>query len=110
MSRAVNTGCREQEICNLKWEWEVNIPELNTNVFILPEHITKNNEERVVVLNSVSLSVVEAQRSKHPSRVFTCPKGNLKHGTSRLESHCVRSTILAGKVLESELLMLTSVK
>lgn len=31
----------------------------------------KNNEERVVVLNSVSNSVINAQRGKHPSRVFT---------------------------------------
>ena len=34
---AVNTGCREQEICRLRWDWEVNIPELETSVFILPE-------------------------------------------------------------------------
>ena len=25
---AVNTGCRDQEICQLRWEWEINIPEL----------------------------------------------------------------------------------
>jgi len=29
----VNTGCREQEVCGLRWEWEVRIPELNTSVF-----------------------------------------------------------------------------
>ena len=25
---AVNTGCRDQEVCNLRWEWEVAVPEL----------------------------------------------------------------------------------
>jgi integrase len=25
---AVNTGCRDQEICELRWEWEIKIPEL----------------------------------------------------------------------------------
>jgi integrase len=44
---AVNTGCREQEICQLRWEWEVDIPELETSVFILPESITKTGMERV---------------------------------------------------------------
>ena len=26
----VNTGCREQEVCGLRWEWEVEVPELET--------------------------------------------------------------------------------
>lgn len=82
---ALNTGCREKEICELRWEWEVQIPELETSVFILPDWVTKNNEERVVVLNSVARSVVDAQRGKHPARVFTCPQGNKKRGTYRLE-------------------------
>jgi integrase len=30
----VNTGCREQEVCLLRWEWEVEVPELDTSVFI----------------------------------------------------------------------------
>ena len=32
----VNTGCREQEVCQLRWEWEVKVPELATSLFILP--------------------------------------------------------------------------
>ncbi len=82
---ALHTGCREQEICQLRWEWEIQIPELDTSVLILPDWVTKNNEERVVVLKSVAKSVVDARRGKHPSRVFTCPQGNKKRGTFRLE-------------------------
>jgi hypothetical protein len=54
---AVHTGCREQEICQLRWEWEVDIPELETSVFILPLSLTKTGTERVVMLNSVAQSL-----------------------------------------------------
>ena len=47
----VNTGCREQEVCSLQWEWEVEVPELDTSLFIIPETRVKNGEERLVVLN-----------------------------------------------------------
>ena len=30
---AVNTGCRNAETCGLRWDWEVEVPELNTTVF-----------------------------------------------------------------------------
>lgn len=82
---ALNAGCREKEICQLRWEWEIQIPEINTSVFVLPEWVTKNSEERVVVLNSVATSVVNAQRGNHPSRVFTCPHGSKRRGDKRLE-------------------------
>ena len=68
---AVNTGCREQEICQLRWDWEVDVPELKTSVFILPEAITKTSTERVVVLNSIASCVVESRRGSHPDNVFT---------------------------------------
>ena len=29
----VNTGCRDQEVCGLQWDWEVAVPELGTSVF-----------------------------------------------------------------------------
>lgn len=38
----VNTGCREQEVCGLKWEYEVKVPELSTSVFIIPACKVKN--------------------------------------------------------------------
>lgn len=68
---AVNTGCREQEICQLRWDWEVAIPELKTSVFILPETVTKTSTERVVVLNAIARRVIESRRGKHGEFVFT---------------------------------------
>src|SRR6266446_1059386 len=66
----VNTGLREQEVCGLKWGYEVKVPELNTSVFIIPGEKVKNGEERVVVLNRVAKSVVESQRGFHADYVF----------------------------------------
>ncbi|MCP5299063.1 MAG: tyrosine-type recombinase/integrase [Chromatiaceae bacterium] len=67
----VNTGCREQEVCQLRWDWEVDVPELETSVFLIPSTIVKNKEDRLVVLNDVAKSVIDAERGKHETHVFT---------------------------------------
>jgi integrase len=74
----VNTGTREQEVCSLRWEWEVDVPELKASVFIIPGKAvapdwtgTKNKEDRVVVLNRSARIAVESQRGKHDKYVFT---------------------------------------
>ena len=66
----VNTGTREQEVCGLRWDYEVKVPELDTSVFIIPGDRVKNGEERLVVLNRVARSVIEGQRGIHPEFVF----------------------------------------
>ncbi len=68
---AVNTGCREQEVCQLRWDWEVDLPDWETSVFILPASITKTRTERVVVLNAVVHRVIESRRGIHKEYVFT---------------------------------------
>jgi len=67
----VNTGCRDREVCLLRWEWEVAIPELNTSVFIIPSTWVKNGQERLVVINQTARSVIESVRGQHPDYVFT---------------------------------------
>jgi len=66
----VNTGCREQEVSQLRWDYEVKVPELDTSVFIIPKDYVKNGEERLVVLNRVARSVVDSMRGLHPTHVF----------------------------------------
>jgi integrase len=66
----VNTGLREKEVCGLKWDCEVKVPELGTSVFIIPGQQIKNGEERLVVLNRVARSVVDSVRGMHPEYVF----------------------------------------
>ena len=68
---AVNTGCRDSEVCNLRWDWEVQVPQLETFVFIIPGSFVKNGDDRLVVLNDVAKSVVNAKRGNDRSYVFT---------------------------------------
>lgn len=67
----VNTGCREQEVCQLQWKWEVDIPELNTSVFLIPKSLVKNRQDRLVVLNETAKAVIDKQRAQHATHVFT---------------------------------------
>ena len=67
---AVNTGCRDQEICGLRWDWEVRVTELGTSMFLIPGTQVKNAEERLIVLNRLAASVVEEVRGQHPEFVF----------------------------------------
>jgi integrase len=67
---AVNTGCRDGEICNLRWEWEVEVTEVGISVFIVPASQVKNGDERLVVLNRIAASVVAARRGQHQTHVF----------------------------------------
>jgi integrase len=68
---AVNTGCRSGEICRFSWDWEVAVPEIDDSVFIIPDLVAKNGQERIVVLNRIARKVVEGERGKHPGIVFT---------------------------------------
>jgi len=83
---AVNTGLRSGEICRLRWDWEVLVPEIGSSVFLIPDEVAKNGQERVVVLNRIARSVVEAERNKHPRNVFTY-KGQ---AIQRINSHAYR--------------------
>jgi integrase len=67
----VNTGLREQEVVNLRWRWEVQIPELGTSVFVIPRDFVKNALDRYVVLNQIARDVIASARGRHPEFVFT---------------------------------------
>jgi len=77
----VNTGLREQEVCGLKWDYEVKVPERDTSVFIIPGERVKNGEERLVVLNGIAKSVMESVRGLHAVNVFV--RAHKKVGESR---------------------------
>lgn len=70
----VNTGLREQEVCNLRWEWECDVLGYNASVFIIPESYIKNGEERMVVLNDIASSIIERRRGNDSELVFPSPK------------------------------------
>jgi hypothetical protein len=67
----VNTGLREQEVVNLRWSWEVQVPELGASIFVIPRDYVKNGLDRCVVLNRIARSVIERCRGQHSEFVFT---------------------------------------
>ncbi len=75
----VNTGTREQEVCALRWNWEVKVPELGASVFVVPKEFVKNREDRLIVLNKVAASVIEQCRGHHPEFVFVYRKNVDRH-------------------------------
>ncbi len=91
---AVNTGCRDQEVCRLRWAWEEKLPGLDTTAFVLPAEVVKGEEgcthDRLVVLNRVARSVVDSQRGVHPEYVFTHQPR--KTGASRKPMERMHST------------------
>ncbi len=102
---AVNTGCRDKEICELRWEWEVKVPEMGTAVFIIPGARVKNGQDRLVVLNSAAMAVVEGSRSRHATHVFdyngkpigsmlssAWRKARIRAGLERLRVHDLKHT------------------
>lgn len=95
----VNTGCRVQEVCALRWDWEVKIPELNSSVFIIPKHHVKNREDRLVIVNHEAKSVIESVRGMHPTYVFVyCHHGKVDRLTTMNNSAWQKARIRAGLV------------
>lgn len=74
----VNTGCREAEVCGLRWEWEVFVPEMDASLFIVPGSGVKNGEDRLIVLNRYARAVVQEMRGIHPDYVFTYQRRPIK--------------------------------
>jgi integrase len=114
----VNTGTREQEVCKLRWDWEIEVPELGASVFLIPEDFggrteysgVKNDEDRLVVLNDVARSVVDSCRGKHPERVFTFEDepvdsmNNSAWGKARIRN-AMKLYVKSGKSIPPELLI-----
>ena len=67
---AVNTGCRNKEICSLRWDWEFKLDDYHTSAFIIPGEFVKNKQDRLVILNKLAFNVVESQRGKNDTYVF----------------------------------------
>ena len=82
----VNTGCRQQEVCKLRWEWLV-CREDNIWYFEIPGEFVKNRFRRVVVLNDIAKSVIQKQMGSHLEFVFVY-RG---HPVSRMNDSAFRN-------------------
>ena len=120
---AVHTGCREQEICQLRWEWETRLEGLETVVFTLPSALTKSRQDRLVVCNQTAVAMLNAVRGQHEDVVFTwqgqpisrmnssawrrswraagLPTEGVTHGPHNLRHTCGRWLRAAGVPLET---------
>lgn len=77
----VNTGTREQEVCQLRWAWEHEVPELNVTVFVVPEGYVKNGEARLIVMNRIARSIIDSQRKEWGDKSeFVFPNPNAEKG------------------------------
>ena len=55
-------------------------------VFLPPADVTKNGDERIVVLNRIARGVVESERGRHPKYVFSYKGKRL----ARMNNHAWR--------------------
>lgn len=79
----LNTGARDEVVCNLQWAWEVPIKQLGVSVFVVPKEHVKGEEsrkaDRVLVCNTVAQSIIERQRGKHETHVFVYRRERVKN-------------------------------
>lgn len=66
----VNTGARDENVCGLKWAWEVAVPEVDRSVFVVPAAEFKGKRPHVLILNDVAWRIVQEQRGRHADFVF----------------------------------------
>jgi len=76
---AVNTGARDENVCGLRWDWEVPVPELKRSVFVIPAEVFKSGRQHVLVLNDVAWAIVERQRGRHEDYVFVYRRERVKN-------------------------------
>ncbi|WP_298929104.1 tyrosine-type recombinase/integrase [uncultured Ramlibacter sp.] len=76
---ALNTGARDENVCGLRWEWEVQVPELKRSVFVIPAEVFKSGRRHVLVLNDVAWAIVQRQRDRHGEFVFVYRKERVKN-------------------------------
>lgn len=88
---ALNTGVRENVICNLRWEWEAKVDlglSALVSVFVVPRTYVKGRRsEKIIVCNSVAQELVDEQRGLNTKFVFTYPRpvngGGVEHSDVR---------------------------
>jgi len=80
---AVHTGCRDQEVCGLRWEWEFTVSGSDRIVFVIPGSVTKNGYDKMVPLNATAASSVNTQRGRSSEWVFTLDGNRISRMNNR---------------------------
>jgi integrase len=61
---SLNTGCRQDEVCGLRWDEE------RSDHFLLSKDRTKSRRARRVPLNGIARRIIDDCRGEHDERVF----------------------------------------
>ena len=75
----LNTGARDDNVCGLRWDWEVPVPELSRSVFVIPAEHYKGKRPHVQILNDVAWRVVQECRGIHGQYVFVYRRERVKN-------------------------------
>lgn len=75
----INTGARDANICGLRWDWEVEVPEVKRSVFIIPEHAYKTDVKHVLILNDAAWRIIEQQRAKRDADTEAKDEDDIKN-------------------------------
>jgi hypothetical protein len=72
----VNTGLREQEVVNLRWQWEFQIPELGTSIFVIPRDFVKNEGHRLRVagVSFEDRKLLLGHKARHLTTHYSAPE------------------------------------
>lgn len=78
----VDTGLREQEVVNLRWDWEVKVPGLAASVFVIPraDHWLRN------VMTLVNCCLLSVAASAKCSRQAVSEKVPLSSGACKFRN------------------------
>ena len=89
----VNTCARDDVVCSLRWEWEIQVRELGVSVFEVPAaHVKGRKRSRLLVCNSVAQSVIESVRGQHDEFVFVYQRLKKDGSRGRGKPHAVETT------------------
>lgn len=67
-----STGLRSNVVCQLRWEWEAQIPldDAQVSIFVVPRRYVKGRkQERIIICNSVAQEIIDRQRGNHDGRL-----------------------------------------
>ncbi len=76
----LNSGVRDDVVCNLKWQGAINAPELGISVFEVPMQPVKVNRwSRVVVCDIAAQSVIQSARCQRAEFVLVYRRERAKN-------------------------------
>jgi len=98
---AVNTGCRDREVCRLKWAWEVPVPITEMgSVFVIPSEYVKNGWKKARKLANLPVRVHDlkhtfGRRLRAASVSFEDRQDLLGHKSARITTHYSSAELLS---------------